>query len=148
MKKIPLALTICLAAVFTACSGAIGSTFFSSFSLEKLVKNDKSNVGLVCDSNGGGGGGGSNVTSFGLGRKQFNAHKSVGFACTLKSDPSGRFDEKRLMAVLQFDVEQALRDNGANVIESGNPDPTSFYVAYTLKKHPRASAGFWQNYER
>jgi hypothetical protein len=133
MKKITLALTICLVTVWAACSGAIGSAFFSSFSLEKLVKNDKSNVGLVCDSNPNGGGGGSNGTSFGFGHKQFNAHKALDFACKLKSDASEPFDEKRLMAALQLDVEQALRDNGANVIGSGNPDPTSFYFAYTLK---------------
>jgi hypothetical protein len=132
MKKIALALMICLAAVCTACIGSRGSAFFSAFSLEKLVTNDKSNVGLICDANGGGGGGGSNGTSFGFGSKQFNAHKALSFACKLKSDAAER-GGARLIAALEHDVEQALRDSGAKVIDRGNTDPASFYFAYSFE---------------
>jgi len=34
---------------------------------------------------------------------------------------------------LRSDVERSLRDNGAQITESGNIDPASFYFAYTLK---------------
>jgi len=30
-------------------------------------------------------------------------------------------------------VERSLRDNGAQINESGNTDPASFYFAYTLR---------------
>jgi hypothetical protein len=124
---------VCLAAVCTACIGPRGSAFFSGFSLENLVKNDRSKTGLVCDSNGDGGGGGSHFSSFGFGRNQFDVHKGLDFACKLKSEAAERLDGAHLIAALQFDVEQALRDSGAKVIDRGNPDPTSFYFAYSFE---------------
>jgi hypothetical protein len=133
MKRTSLALTTCLAAVFTSCIGTTGSAFFSSFSFEKLAKNDKSNVGLVCDSNGEGGGGGSHFSSFGFGRKQFDVHKGLDFACKLKPEAAERLKGTRLIDALQLYVEQALRDSGAKVIDRGNLDPATFYFAYSLE---------------
>ena len=135
MKRIPIVLTICLAAVCSACIWSRGTAFFSSFSLEKLVKDNKSNTGLACDPKGGGGGGsiGTSSGGIGFGGKQFHSSKSDNFACRLKSDAAERFDEPRVIAALQLDVEKALGDSGAKIIDHGNPDPATFYFAYTLK---------------
>ncbi|HMG76715.1 MAG TPA: hypothetical protein VK582_24790 [Pyrinomonadaceae bacterium] len=136
MKRIPIVLTICLAAVCSACIWSRGSAFFSSFSLEKLVQDNKSNTGLACAPNRGGGGGGSIGTSsggIGFGGKQFHSHKGDSFSCQLKSDEGERFDEPRIITALQLDVEKALSDSGAKIIDRGNPGPASFYLAYTLQ---------------
>jgi len=135
MKRVPIVLTICLAAVCSACIWSRGSTFFSSFSLEKLVKDNKANTGLACDVSGGGGGSsiGTSGGGFGFGGKQFHSSKSDSFSCRLKSDAAERFDQARIITALQLDVEKALSDSGAKIIDRGNPDPASFYFAYTLK---------------
>ncbi len=118
--------------------GFRGSAFFTNFSVERLVKNSKANT-LACDPNGGGGGGGGGgsifATSggFGFGGQQFRSSKSDSFACRLKSDAVERFDEPRLIAALQLDVEKALSDSGAKITDRGNPGPASFYFAYTLR---------------
>ena len=135
MKRIPIVLTISLAAVCSACIWSRGSAFFSSFSLEKLVKNNKSNTGLACDPKGGGGGGsiGTSSGGIGFGGKQFHSHKGDSFSCQLTSDEGERFDEPRIINALQLDVEKALSDSGAKIVDRGNPDPHSFYFAYTLQ---------------
>src|SRR5437667_323575 len=109
MKRIPIVLTICLAAVCSACIWSRRSPFFSSFSLEKLVKDNKANTGLACEGSGGGGGGsiGTSGGGIGFGGKQFHSHKGDSFSCKLKSDDGERFDEPRIINALRLDVEKA-----------------------------------------
>lgn len=135
MKITPIALVICLAVLYVACLGFRGSAFFSNFSVEKLVKNNMDNAGLACDPQGGGGGGGIGGSSGGFGLRggaQSHSFKGDGFACRLKSDAADRFDEARLIDALRLDVEKSLADNGAKIVERGNPGPASFYYAYTI----------------
>ena len=136
MKKISTALALCVTLFSAACTGPRESSFFSNFSIRTLVEQNKSSAGLVCDLNGGGGGGGEIGNSgggFGLGHTRFSAHKGDSFACRLKSDAVEGFSETRLISALRSDVERSLRDNGAQITESGNIDPAGFYFAYTLK---------------
>ena len=136
MKRIPIVVTICLATVCTACMGFKGSAFFTNFSVERLVKNSKANT-LACDRDGGGGGGGGSIFTssggFGFGGRQFRSAKSDSFACRLTSDAADRFDEPRVITTLQLDVEKALSDSGAKIVERGNPGPASFYFSYTIQ---------------
>ena len=93
-------------------------------------------TGLDCDPKGGGGGGGIGGSSGGFGwrgRAQSHSFKGDGFACRLTSDSLVRFDEARLIDALRLDVEKALADHGAKIIERGNPGPASFYFTYTLE---------------
>lgn len=138
MKRTSIALTIFLAVVCTACTvciGSRGSAFFSNFSAEKLVKNNMVKAGLACDPKGGGGGGGIGLSSGGFGLRGAHSHsyKGDGFACRLKSAAVDRFDEARLIDAMRLDVENALTDNGAKIIDRANPGPASFYFAYTLE---------------
>jgi hypothetical protein len=132
-KKIWIALVVCFALHYSACVGSKETSFFSNFSLRQLVEHSKSSAGLACDSNGGGGGGiKAGTGGIGFGGTRFNSHKSDSFACRLDSKPPEDF-EMRLFAGLKLDVQQALRDNGAQITESGDPKPASFYFAYTVK---------------
>jgi hypothetical protein len=136
MKRNSIALAICFAIVCTACIGFRGSAFYSNFSAERLVKKNLASAGLACDPNGGGGGGGIGGSSGGLGLRggaHSHSFKGDGFACRLTSDSLDRFDEARLIDALRLDVEKALSDNGAKIIDRGNPGPASFYFAYTLE---------------
>ncbi len=137
MKTIPIALTICLAAFLSACIGRGTSSFFSGFSVGQLIKNHEANTGLACDPNGGGGGGGGSIGAgtggFGFGWKHIHAHRADAFECRLSSDAVARFDDAGMLAALKLDVEKALNDSGAKIVESGNPDRASFYFKYSLQ---------------
>src|SRR6266496_5889419 len=140
MKRIALkALTILIAVGCTACIQSRESFFFKSFSLQKLVEENKSYARLSCDRGGSGGGGGGGTTAGtwawgfgGFGSKEFHSHKGDGFFCGLKSDGVDRFDEAALIAGLRQDVEEAITTGGAKITDSGNRDSRSFYFAYTL----------------
>jgi hypothetical protein len=135
MKTIPIALTLCLATLSSACIGYGTSSFFSNFSVRQLIKGHEANTGLACDPNGGGGGGGGTIGTggFGFGWRHIHAHKGDAFACRLSPDAVERFDDAGLLAALKIDVQKALNDSGAKITESGNPDPQTFYFKYTLK---------------
>jgi hypothetical protein len=132
--KISLALTVYFALLFSSCVGYGETSFFSNFSARQLVERSKSSAGLTCDANGGAGGGGigTRAGGIGFGGTRFNSHKSDSFGCRLKSNEPVDF-ETRLFAGLKLDVQQALRDNGAQITETGNPNPATLYFAYTLK---------------
>ena len=88
---------------------------------------------------GGGGneGGGGSIFSTGGGfggGTHFHAYKSDGFACRLQSDSLPVADEERMVASLRQLVQDSLRNYGANINESGNPDSHSFYFAYSIKE--------------
>jgi len=110
------------------------TSFFSNFSVRQLVERNKSAAGLNCDPAGGGGGGGIGSRAGGLGARgaRFNSHKSDSFACRLQSNEA--LDEGRLFAALKLDVEQTLRDAGAQITQTGSSGPANFYFAYDLKR--------------
>jgi hypothetical protein len=110
------------------------TSFFSNFSTRQLVERNKLSAGLTCDPLGAGGGGagiGSRAGGIGSGRMRFNSHKSDSFACRLRSNDS--FDETKLFSALKLDVEHSLRDNGAEITDSGSAGSANFYLAYVLK---------------
>ena len=107
------------------------TSFFSNFSMRKLVERNQSSAGLTCDQTGGGGGGvGSRAGGIGSGGSRFSAHKSDSFACRLKSQEA--FDETRLLSTLKLDVERTLHDAGAQITETGSSGAASFHFAYAL----------------
>src|SRR5437667_10086434 len=119
--RILIALAVCVTLFSASCMWSPESSFFSNFSTRQLVERNKSSAGLTCDPTGGGGGGGgvgSRAGGTGSGGTHFNSHKSDSFACRLKSNNS--FDETKLCAALSLDVEHALRDNGAQITDSGS----------------------------
>jgi hypothetical protein len=133
MKLIVKALTIFAAFICVACTHSKESSFFRSFSLRELVAENKSHVGLDCSVGGGGGGGSSfGVQSLGSGAGEFHSHKSDGCYCKLKPDAVESFGEAALIAGLAEDVERAIIDSGAKIIDSGKQDSGSFYFGYAL----------------
>jgi hypothetical protein len=106
------------------------TSFYSNFSVGQLVQRSGSLAG--CDPLGGGGGGtGFHIRRIGSAETQFNSHKSDNFACRLTSDES--LDETKLFSTLKLNVEGALKDNGAEIIDSGSSGSANFYFAYNLK---------------
>ena len=77
------------------------------------------------------GGVGSRAGGIGSGGTHFSSHKSDSFACHLKSKDS--FDETKFFTALKLDVEHALRDDGAQITDSGSTGSANFYFAYALK---------------
>ena len=135
MKKLALILTIILiTSGFIGCSLSPESAFFSKFSIQQLVEKNKAPTGLDCKGNerGGGIGGGGGGVSFGFGTKEYHSHKGDGFFCRLNSNALEHFDEASLITALRQDVERAIDQSGAKIIESGNPDSASFYFAYSI----------------
>ena len=130
---ISIGLLLCFALLCASCRWSPETSFFSNFSTRELVERNKSSAGLTCDPMGGGGGGadGSRTGGIGPGGTHFNSHKGDSFACRLKSTDS--FDETKLFSALRLDVEQALRDNGAQITDSGSTGAANFYLAYALK---------------
>ena len=139
MKKAALILTLILVTSgFVACSLTQESAFFSKFSIQQLIEKNKAHNGLDCEGNdndrGGGiagGGGGVSFRGFGFGRSTYHASKADNFFCKLKATTLEHFDEASLIAALRQDVERAIDQSGAKVIESGNLDSASFYFAYS-----------------
>jgi len=131
--RILIALAVCVALFSASCMWSPESSFFSSFSTRQLVERNKSSAGLTCDPIGGGGGGGvgSRAGGIGSGGTHFSSHKSDSFACHLKSKDS--FDETKFFTALKLDVEHALRDDGAQITDSGSTGSANFYFAYALK---------------
>lgn len=130
MKRTLLSILLILTALACAeCSSLSNeSGFFSDFSLQKLVERNKSRAGLVCDS----GGGGADSTFSVSGGKGFRSHKGDEFTCYMKSDAVNHVDASTLSAGLRQDVEKAIVDSGAIIVETGNPTANSFYVRYTF----------------
>jgi hypothetical protein len=107
------------------CSSLIhlsSSSFLSKFSLEDLVKKNRSPSGMVC-AKGGMGGGGGDIISVG---RQTSSYKSSSFSCQI--DPA--FDEAAFITSLKEDVEGEIKVSGANVINQGSSDPAGFYFEY------------------
>lgn len=133
MKKTFLRTVLILAAIgYMGCSLSPESRFFSDFSMRKLVEQNKSHSGLVCDAGGGGGGGEGGMKVWSVGRKEFHSHKGDSFDCWVKPDAVNHVDELALIAALRQDVDKAIIDSRATIIETGNPTSSSFYFRYTF----------------
>ena len=101
------------------------SSFLSKFSLEELVKKNRSPSGTICAKGGLGGGGGS-VTQ--VGPKQSSANKSSSFSCQISTES---FDEAAFIASLKGDVEKEIIRSGAKIMNQGSSDPVGFYFEYS-----------------
>src|SRR5690349_2118533 len=102
-----------------------GTSFFSNFSMRELVQHGECFAQLKREPLGGGGGGSSfHVRRLGSGETHFYSHRGDSFACRLSADES--LDETHLFSVLKLDVERALNENGAQIIESGSSGPANF----------------------
>jgi hypothetical protein len=130
-----LTLVILLTALLmgNGCARALmnlsSSSFLSNFSLEELVKKNRSPSGLLCGSGGlgGMGGGGSSFSRAGYG--QSSSHKSSSFSCQIKSTGESSFDEADFLASLKADVEKEIADS-AKVADQGTTGQTGFYFEY------------------
>jgi hypothetical protein len=123
------------------CKGLMNfssSSFLSNFSLEQLVKKNRSPSGMICAKAGmGGGGGGGGISS--VGPKQSSSNKSSSFSCQINDDS---FDEAAFIASLKGDVEQEINRSGATIINRGSSDPTGFFFEYSERDvHGRISIG-------
>jgi hypothetical protein len=124
-----LALTILLGTSYVVLMNPTQSTFFSQFSLRKLVEENKSRAGRICSAGGmggiGGGGGGA-------GRKEFSHHKGEAFSCQIKTSEGEGFNEEELLGSIKEAVEKDISASGAKIIDRRNPDTSSFYFVYRL----------------
>jgi hypothetical protein len=112
------------------------SSFLSNFSLEELVKKNRSPSGMMC-AKGGMGGGGGGVSS--VGPKQSSSSKSSSFSCQISDDS---FDEAAFITSLKDDVEQEINRSGATIVNRGNSEPAGFYFEYSEGDiHGRISIG-------
>lgn len=104
------------------------SSFLANFSLEELVKKNRSPSGQLCGGLGGLGGGGSSISSARPGRS--SSHKSSSFSCQIKSNGGSSFDEADFLASLKADVEKEIADSGAKVVGQGSTGLAGFYFEY------------------
>ena len=112
------------------------SSFFSNFSLEELVKKNRSPSGMIC-TKGGTGGVADNFSIVGPG--QSSSNKGESFSCEVSDDT---FNEADFMASLKADVEQELNRSGATIIKQGSLEPRSFYFEYSERDvHGRIGIG-------
>ena len=112
------------------------SSFLSNFSLEELVKKNRSPSGMMCAKGGMGGvgGGGSSVSP-----KKSSSSKSSSFSCQISDDS---FDEAAFIMSLKADVEQEINRSGATIMNRGSSDPSGFYFEYADGDiHGRISIG-------
>lgn len=127
-------LVILRTALLTAALAGVGcaaylrsrqSSFFSEFSLRRLVAQSGSRHGLDCSTGGAGGGGGGGSA----GGKEFRFHKGESLACRL-SGGAGKFDEAGFLAALKEAVEREIGESGAKLTGGGGPDAGRFHLEY------------------
>jgi hypothetical protein len=112
------------------------SSFLANFSLEELVKKNRSPSGMICATGGMGGGGGS-VSS--VGSQRSSNTKSSSFSCQISDNA---FDEVAFIASLKADVEQEINHSGATIVSQGSAEPAGFYLEYNDRDvHGRISVG-------
>ena len=100
------------------------SSFLANFSLEELVKKNRSAFGMIC-ANGGLGGSDSGVSSRSL--QQSSSNKSASFSCQIGAQS---FDEAAFAASLRAEVEEEIIRSGARIMNQGTLDPAGFYFEY------------------
>jgi len=114
------ALLVAAALVGSGCSALTasrGSSFFDGFSLQKSVKN-ASRSGLDCSGAGGGGGIGSSAGGFGFGGREYHSHKGESLSCRLAGGGES-FDEEGFISALKREVEGAIKESGAKIVDGG-----------------------------
>ena len=129
-QRILTAALLALAAFGIGCKGIMNSgptSFLSSFSLEDLVKKNRSPSGQLCakERMGGWGGGGS-VGTYSLGRS--SSSKSSSFSCQISALET--FDDAAFIISLKADVEKEIKDAGTDVVSQGSSAPDGFYFEY------------------
>ena len=92
-----MAVALYFALLLSSCVGSRETSFFSNFSIR-------------------GGGVGTHAGGIDFGGTRFNSHKSDSFTCRLISNEPVDF-ETRLFSGLELNVQQELRDNGAQITE-------------------------------
>jgi hypothetical protein len=106
------------------------STFYSNFSIYKLIKNNNSRSGIICSYGGGGGGGtGSGSQSKESDEAQYSTHQSSSYH--INSNRRNEFDESELIHSLKEDIEQEITKSGAEVMKSTILNSSEFYVEYS-----------------
>src|SRR6266850_6319019 len=101
------------------------SSFLSKFSMEELVKQNRSASGMNCVKGGMGGMAGG---SFSVGREQSSSNKISSFSCQINP---GSFDEAAFVGSLKADVEQEINGSGARIVNRGSSDPAGFFFEYS-----------------
>ena len=101
------------------------SSFLSNFSMEEVVKRNRSPSGMSCAKEGMGGMG---AGTFSVGREQSSSNKISSFSCQINA---GSFDEAGFLGSLKADVEQEINRSGATIVNRGTSDPAGFYFEYS-----------------
>jgi hypothetical protein len=115
------------------CSGLMkvpSSSFLSGFSLEQLVKNNRSPSGMLC-AKGGLGGAGSRIGS--VGRSGSSNNVSSSFSCHLSDADSSSFDEAAFITSLKMDVEREITDSGSTISGQGSTGSSGFFIEYAVR---------------
>ena len=128
MKRIVLLILFAaLLLIFNGCRAGINptsSSFLTNFSLEDLVKKNRSPSGIVC-AEGGRGGAGDSFTI--VSPKQSSSNKSSSFSCQVSA---ASFYEAAFIASLKADVEKEIIRSDATIMNRGSSDPAGFYFEY------------------
>jgi hypothetical protein len=129
MNRITLLIVLSVFLMGSLGCGALmnisSSSFLSKFSLEELVKKNRSPSGMICAKGAMGGmGGGSGWVS----SEQYSSNKMHSFSCQISADS---FDEADFVATLKADVEQEINLSGATIVNQGSSDPVGFYFEYS-----------------
>ena len=104
------------------------SSFLSNFSLERLVKQNRSTSGMICAQ---GGMGGMGAGTGGVGHTQSSINKFFSFACQI-TDRS--FDEAAFVNSLKADVEHEITRSGATIVDRGTRHPAEFHFEYSERQ--------------
>jgi hypothetical protein len=105
------------------------TSFLANFSLEDLVKKNRSPSGQLC-AGGGMGGIGLGGGGGGFWHRRSSCNKSSSFTCQIKPAGDNRFDEAAFLASLRADVENEISASGAKVIDQGSSGPAEFHFEY------------------
>ena len=107
------------------------STFFSNFSVNKLVRKNNSRSGVIC-SLGGGGGGGVGFGSEGQANKSEEAHFTAhdSYSYHINFDRRLEFDESEIVYSFKEGIEEEIARSGAEVTKSEELNSSEFYIEY------------------
>ncbi len=107
-----------------ATARAQQSTFFSKFSLNRLMGKSSAAERLECDSAAAGGGSDNSDDSF-------YERKWESRRCRIISDDGGRFDEAELFKSLREEVKKEIQASGAQIADGEEMDAGGFHVVYS-----------------
>ena len=127
MNRLSLLITLVALLPLSGCVKLMdlaSSSFLSSFSLEELVKQNRSASGMICAE---GGLGGAGSVLGGVGRQQSSIKKTSSFSCQINA---GSFDEAAFVESLKADVEQEINRSGSTIVNRGASNPAGFYFDY------------------